>query len=114
MRKYTFTKNGYTFIRINKKEARRAYKNNLKILTVPHNMQLFNSWYEPFTLYRKNREHFILDDIGAENDFDNMVNSLEYYNCNNETGNYMAFYIPVIENNFDNKLEYNYKFLERN
>lgn len=28
----------------------------------------------------------------ADIPFDNMVNSFEYYNCNNDTGRYAAFY----------------------
>ena len=114
MKKYTFYNDGYMFIRINKKEARKAYKNNLKVFATPCNMAPFNPWNPAFLLYRKYREQFILDDIGAENDFNNMVNSLEYYNCNNETGKYTAFYIPVKKNEFDGKLEYNYEYLERN
>lgn len=35
--------------------------------------------------------------------FENIVNSYIYYNCNNETGKYIAFFIPVDDNNNYNK-----------
>lgn len=32
MKKYTYTKNGFTFERIDKKQARRAYNNGLTVI----------------------------------------------------------------------------------
>ena len=39
MRAYTFTENGYTFKRINKKQARQAYSNGLTVRFCPCNLR---------------------------------------------------------------------------
>lgn len=39
MRKYTFTDGGYTFQRIDKKAARRAYNNGLRVMLCPVNLR---------------------------------------------------------------------------
>lgn len=39
MKKYTFTDGGYTFQRIDKKTARRAYKNGLRVILCPVNLR---------------------------------------------------------------------------
>lgn len=39
MRKYTFTDSGYTFQRIDKKAARRAYNNGLRVMLCPVNLR---------------------------------------------------------------------------
>lgn len=112
MRGLYFTdKNGYTFKRINKKKARTAYRHNLKVLFCPVNLQPFGLWSPAMVYHRKDRAQFIADEIGADNDFTNLVNSFEYYNCNNNgVGRYTAFYIPVTSDEVGE--QYNYKYLE--
>ena len=39
MRKYTFTDGGYTFERVSKATARKAYKNGLRVLLCPVNLR---------------------------------------------------------------------------
>ena len=39
MKKYTFTDGGYTFQRIDKKTARRAYNNGLRVMLCPVNLR---------------------------------------------------------------------------
>ena len=39
MKKYTFTDGGYTFQRIDKKAARRAYNNGLRVMLCPVNLR---------------------------------------------------------------------------
>lgn len=96
MRKYTFTEKGHTFKRIDKKTARTAYKNGLTVIICPCNLRPFTPWNNEHRMNRKDRAQFVLDEIGVVNDFNNLVNSFEYYNCiNSETGKYSAFYIPV-------------------
>ena len=91
MRKYTFTEKGHTYKRISKTAARAAYKNGLTVVICPCNLrptQFSNA------LNRKYREHFVIDEIGVMNDFNNLICSFEYYNCpNSKTGKYAAFYI---------------------
>ena len=96
MNKYTFTHNDYTFKRIDKKTARTAYKNGLTVVIIPCNLRPFTPWHNEYNLNRRSREQFAADEIGIVNDFNNYINSFEYYNCiNSETGRYTAFYIPV-------------------
>lgn len=92
----SFTENGYTFKRINKNTARRAYMNGLTVVICPCNLRPFTPWHNEHDINRRSREQFVIDEIGVKNDFNNLVNSFEYYNCiNTETGRYTAFYIPV-------------------
>lgn len=59
-------------------------------------MRPFTPWHSEHRINRKDRAQFVVDEIGVVNDFNNLVNSFEYYNCiNSETGKYSAFYIPV-------------------
>jgi len=96
MRKYTFTQNGFTFERIDKKTARTAYMNGLTVVVCPCNLRPFTPWHNEQRINRKSREHFAIDEIGVKNDFTAWINSFEYYNCTNvKTGKYAAFYIPV-------------------
>lgn len=97
MNKYCFTNNGKTWERITKKQARAAYVNGLTVAICPVNFKLFTQWLYPYMASRESRKQFIIDDIGAKNDFNNIVSSFEHYNCfNDETGRYAAFYIPVV------------------
>lgn len=96
MNKYTFTNKGFTFERINKKEARTAYINGLTVLVCPVNLHPFNPWGVATNWNRKDRAQFVIDEIGVKNDFNSLVNSFEYYNCTTaQAGRYAAFYIPV-------------------
>ena len=91
-----FTHNGYTFKRVNKKTARKLYKNGLTILINPCNLHPFSMWTTAYQLNRNSREQFVIDEIGIENDFNSWINSFEYYNCtNSETGKYASYYIPI-------------------
>ena len=124
MIQYRYFENGFTFKRIPKNAARRAYKNGLTIILCPVNLRPGEPWGHPFTLNRKQRESFIIDEIGLENDFNNYVGSFEYYNCkNSETGYYTAFYIPFetvdrftggapTVGTIGTMEQYNYKFME--
>lgn len=97
MRKYSYTENGFTFERIDRATARRAYINGLSVVACPVNLRPGEPYHPETVLNRKNREQFTADEIGVKNDFNNLINSFEYYNCiNSETGRYTAFYIPVV------------------
>ena len=89
MKKYTYTKNGFTFERIDKKQARRAYNNGLTVIFCPCNLRPGS----PFLLdmdMNKTQENC----TGVN--FDRLVNVFELFNCRDrETGKYTAFYIPV-------------------
>ena len=90
MRAYTFTENGYTFKRINKKHARQAYNNGLTVVFCPVKIRPFSPWGLSMEQNKNNQNC-------AGVDFEQLVNAFEFYNCgSNETGKYTAFYIPVV------------------
>lgn len=94
MREYTFSKNGRTYKRISKKAARSAYKSGLTVIICPCNLRPTQYSH---AMNRKDREQFVIDEIGVLNDFNNMISSFEYYNCTNtKTGKYSAFYIQEV------------------
>lgn len=95
MKNRTFENNGKTYKRISKKAARNAYQNGSTVIICPCHLYPFNKWGIAHKMNRKYREEFVIDETGVINDFNNSVNSFEYYNCNSATGNYTAFYMEV-------------------
>lgn len=86
MRAYTWTENGFTFKRINKTQAQRAYNNGLRVVVCPVNLRPGYPWHPEISVSGKS---------GAT--FEEMLNAFIYYNIQgNETGKYAAFYIPVV------------------
>ena len=103
MRKTEFVKGEFTYKRIDKKTARKAFDANLKVVLTPCNMNPHSfacAWYETCK-------------TAETPDFDKMVNAFEYYNCFAEVGRYASFFIPIRKNDFDGMEEYDYSFLER-
>lgn len=86
---------GKSYARISKAAARKAYIAGRDIIVCAVNMNPFHPWWNMgAVLNRKNREEFVRDETGVINDFNNLVNSYEFYNCiNSETGKYAAFYM---------------------
>lgn len=113
MRKYTYTKNGFTFERIDKKTAQRAYNNGLAIVVCPCNLRPGAPWFPEIVTSNKDGRTF-----------QEMLNAFIFYNIRDkETGRYPAFYIPVeyVDRFTGEKLkaetmgtvkQYNYKFME--
>ena len=106
----TFDYNGYTFKRVNKTIAKRAYINGLSIVICPCNLHPFSAWMPGVKLNKKSREAFVADLTGLKNDFENWLDSFMYYNCDAERGYYPAYYIPVTTE--DGIEHYNYKYME--
>ena len=74
--------------RIDKRVARRLYDAGEDVLFIPCNMRPDNMWGLGMNLNK--------DDWSNENrSFDDVVMYFEWYNCNNETGRYTAFYKEV-------------------
>lgn len=89
MNKYEYTDRGFTFKRIDKKSARRAFSNRLPVVFCPCNLRPGGPWH-PEIVIDPAREML------TGSSFDSICNSFEFYNCNlSETGKYTAFYIPV-------------------
>lgn len=86
MRAYTFTENGFTFERVDKRQARKAYNNGLRVVVCPVNLRPGYPWHPEIIVSSKSGETF-----------EEMLNAFIYYNIrDNETGKYAAFYIPVV------------------
>lgn len=96
MRNYEYNENGVLYRRISKKTAEKAYISGKTVVLCAVNLI---PWRFGIPINRKSRERFTADEIGVKNDFNNYVNSFEYYNCiNSETGKYTAFYVGGVEN----------------
>ena len=84
-------RNFYGWHRINKTAARKAFNAGNNVLFVPCNMQIKLDCYCNYHVVLNNN---IVEFTGiTKPDFDTLCNHFEYYNCNNETGKYTAFYI---------------------
>ena len=93
MRGLTFVNKGKTYKQISKRRAKKLYLQDIPVVMCPSNLRPFTAWHCEHVLRKRDRAQFVLDDIGAANDFDNYVNSFEWYNCrDNETGKYTRFY----------------------
>ena len=89
MNRYTVTIKGETWERITKAEARKRWDAKQRLYIAPCNLRPGGPWGigSEINSYR-----------GYSNDFDDVVNSFEYYNCfNSETGHYASFYKPCGE-----------------
>lgn len=97
MNNYIFRdNNGVEYRRITKRTARKAYMAGYTVVLCPCNLRPFNPWGIGASINRKDRAIYVADEIGVENDFNNLVASNEWYNCiNSETGRYAAFYIQA-------------------
>lgn len=72
--------------RITKRAAQSYCKTGSHVVfAVPHKMNPESFWINGGILL----SDLVTDDI---NTFNKVCNSIEYYQCSNETGNYLAFY----------------------
>lgn len=86
--------NNYTLIdshgihwqRVNKRKARRLFESNKTIMSCPHKMNPLGHW-QVVTINNR------LDDESIS--FDRLAMHNTWYNCNNETGNYLSYYVKV-------------------
>ena len=87
MRKETGIAWGENVIRISKKAAKKAFESGLEIFLLPCKANINSIWYDhPCFIEKKT----------ACRDFEGMVRSFEFYNCNlNETGMYVKFFIKA-------------------
>jgi len=75
--------NGYT--RITKRTAERLYKAGQPMLFCPVKLRPGGVWGAGCIITKEEGRTF-----------EQVLNAFEYYNCNNETGNYTAFYIKEV------------------
>ena len=82
MNKYSF--GDYT--RVSKAAMQSVIKRNIEFIIIPCNGRLETPWGLGVAV----KPDEMLKEYGT---FNNFVNHFEYYNCNNELGNYAAFYV---------------------
>ena len=70
--------------RVNRKKAERLYKTGNQLYLIPCNVNPDSMWID-FSIIRKS--------IEFNHSFNEFVNNYEYFNCNNELGNYTVFYV---------------------
>lgn len=78
------------YIRINKTIARKAFNSGSCVVIAPVNANP-NFWHGSLI-------HFCninyTDILGVAGQFERVCNSIIYYNCNNELGKYLKYYLP--------------------
>ena len=79
--------NNKNFKRVNKTKALNAYYNNKMVLFLSSNMSFNNIWSKPFE---------ITNNQGDNITFNAHINNFAYYNCNNNQGRYIKFYIEEV------------------
>ena len=80
------------FTRISKAAARKLYNENKAIYLCPVKLSPVNIWQGAMQV-RKD----CIDEYNRS--FENVYNNFWYYNCDNERGNYIAFYVKEEKNN---------------
>lgn len=83
----SFTHNGTNYHRITKDIARKAYNAGKRVVLCACKVNPCSVWIPVFEA--------CIDEYSQEEKpaFDTLVNSYEYYNCNNRLGSYAAYYI---------------------
>ena len=78
--------------------AKKLFDKGAFIRIVPNRMRPDNMWgfYADIKILNSARIQE-MDDVRYCNDFDFIVDNFKHYNCNNETGLYLHFYL--LENN---------------
>lgn len=85
MQKEDYTYNGKRFIRVNKIKARKIYGDGNTVYLIPDMMRLDNAWQSPCPISKK--------DNGGDREFDTWVNEFQYYNCDNERGRGVKYFV---------------------
>ena len=78
--------NDGTFKKVTKTTAKKLFNAGITIYLLPCKANINSIWFSPYPFNIKQCENM---------DFQTIVNSFEYYNCNNEIGKYTAFYTEV-------------------
>ncbi|SCJ99956.1 Uncharacterised protein [uncultured Eubacterium sp.] len=84
MNKYHFSK----LERVSKTRAKQLYNNGFSVLFIPCKLNPENNFYN-LGIW----ENIFLQ--GQYNSFEELENAFTFYNCNAETGKYIAFYVST-------------------
>lgn len=92
MREYSFTDGNSVYKRVSKGKAKRIYNNGYAIIVCPCNLRPDSIWKPYGHFYRRDNDD-VYEPIDREEQFDYKTNRFAYYNCNSESGNYLAYYV---------------------
>ena len=82
MQKEDYTYNGKRFVHVNKIKARKVYNDGNIVCLIPDMLRLDNAWQSPFPIVN-----------ASGKDFDTWVTEFVYYNCNNEQGRTVKYFV---------------------
>ena len=77
---------GKRMVRVNKKVARNLYNAGETVWLIPDMMRLDNAWQSPCPISRK-----------TSDDFDTIINEFKYYNCDNERGKGVKYFVDKLD-----------------
>ena len=83
MRLQNFNYNSKNLVKVNKQKANRLFNEGKYIYILPCKANPNSSWISPMC-FKKSQD---------SNNFLNIVNQYEYYNCNSQLGKYSAFFV---------------------
>ena len=103
MKKMTLREqDGAEWVRINKKEALLFIQDGAEVMACPCKLNPLSPWgigFDVTYIYKQQRKYYE-DDIIKEVEenkkiLTSILNEITYYNCNNENGYYLNYYLKV-------------------
>ena len=89
LERWTNEKTGCTYRRISKSNARRLFADGKTLIIAPIYANMNSPWHL-WAIMQFNG----IDGADPNTDFERIVNSFIYYNCQGELGRYPKYYIP--------------------
>lgn len=90
MQKEEYIRNGKKFVRVNKIKARIKYNEGKTIYLIQDKMRLDNAWQFPYPISKEMEDR-------ENREFDAIVIAFRYYNCDNERGHGVKYFIADTE-----------------
>lgn len=88
---FTNERTNTQYVRVSKNLARKAFNSGSCVLIAPVNVNP-NFWHGSLVHYC-NYDYNC--DFEPSKQFERVCNSIIYYNCNNELGKYLKYYLPI-------------------
>lgn len=82
MQDENYIRNGVVMVRVNKYVARKVFNFGKKVYLIQDMMRLSNAWESPCPISKE-----------SERTFDALVNEYRYYNCDNERGRGVKYFV---------------------
>ena len=82
MQNESYKRYGVSYVRVSKVTARKVYNSGKRVFLIQDRMRFDNAWQSPFPIFN-----------ASGRDFDMWVNEFVYYNCNNEQGRTVKYFV---------------------